>query len=75
MKTITLCVGDRLKVIKAHPFGAPLLTGTIVKVIDFNRGNEGYDSGWSCPLVQTIEGDEWYTDLKDLFHYYKKETE
>ena len=74
MKPITLRIGDKLRVIQNRPFGAYLLVGDIVTIIDFAVGNSGREEeGFSCPVVQDVRGDYWYTDRKELFHNFKKE--
>lgn len=75
MRTITLHVGDRLKVLSHRPFNSGLKKGETVTIVAFNTGNEYKDIGKSCPVVETQYGEEWYTDLKQLFHHFKKETE
>jgi hypothetical protein len=73
MKTVTLRIGDRLKLLVDAPFDAGLRRGQVVTIVGFNKGNSGGDLLGSCPLVEDAEGETWYTDLPQLFHYFKKE--
>ncbi len=74
MKTISLHIGDTLIVTRAGCFDTNLHKGQKVTVVRFTHGNahreneDGY-----CPVVQTAGGDEWFTDMKELFHNFKKE--
>lgn len=74
MKRITLRVGDRLKVLVDHPFGAGVRKGNVVTVVGFNSGNSNDSEEGACPFIETAFGTKWYTDLQMLFHYFKKES-
>ena len=75
MKTIMLRVGDRLKALVDNPFDAWIEQGEILEIISFDGGNDQrIGQRGCCPVLQTEEGQVWYTNMKELFHNYKKET-
>jgi hypothetical protein len=76
MKTITLRKGDTLIVLKDHPFGADLCKGDTVKIVGFDYGNACTENSKVCPQIRKYRyGNIWHTDLKELFHNFKKESE
>jgi len=78
MKTITLHVGDKLRALVNNPFDAPIHKGDICEIVDFGRENNYPNSKYynKAPIVICKKSEypdsRWYTNVKDLFHKFKK---
>jgi hypothetical protein len=74
MKTITLHVGDKLRALVKNPFSADIPKGAVVTIVSFGHGNSfRVDEDGLCPIVE-YDDLYWFTDMKELFRNYKKET-
>lgn len=73
MKTITLHIGDKLRVLVDHPLSACLFKGDIVTVVAFDKGSCTPVVSNSAAGRRMLPGIEvWYTSSTQWPKHYKK---
>lgn len=73
MKTVTLYVGDLLRVLVDEPLSAGLHKGDLVRVLRFKPDGTPIVSG-ALNRPSPYAHLTWFCDLTKLFKHYKKET-
>jgi hypothetical protein len=76
MKRIILQEGDKLRSLVDIPFDISMPRNSICEIVGFGRQNSPWEPKKfdGCAPHVMFTGQKWFTDVRTLFHNFKKET-